>query len=194
MKNPAQHAHPAPQPTAGMLQVYDVDGYPNKALTRAEIQAEPRIHWCAVANIWLIGPDGSVLCPQRSEKDKDNPGKWQSCFGGHVKCGHTFREAAMAELQEEIGLAMDPSRLFLVEKGSDAENLTHFAFYIYPFGGKTEDLKFVDGEIAAVRWLTLENCRQEQDGHPGEWCNGIPVRLEPAIRSWIAGRRGRGGR
>jgi len=176
------------QPKKELLQIYDAEGYPTKGLARAEVKAEdPRTSWYAVVNVWLIGPDGRILCSQRSEKNQNNPGKWQTYFGGHVKVGHTFVEALEKGLREEIGLAIDRSKLYLVERGSDPKNLAHFGFYILPFGGRAEDLKFSDGEISAVRWLTIDECRQEREAAADKWCNAISSRFEPGIRSWIAG-------
>ncbi|MDG6920261.1 MAG: NUDIX domain-containing protein [Nitrososphaerota archaeon] len=49
-------------------------------------------------------PDGRVLLQRRSLKDPWQPGMWTLSCTGHVKKGESYRDAAVRELAEELGL------------------------------------------------------------------------------------------
>ncbi len=171
-----------------MLQVFDETGRPTQALPRSVVKAEPRQYWHGVTNIWLINQQGEILCTRRSPKLYSKPGLWQSYVGGHVKAGQTFLETAIAEAEEEVGVVIDPKRLFLIGRDRSQKNFQFFENSIYPFDGTLDDLTFNDGEIVDARWMTLDAYFEEEQTHPELWCNGIRPNNEPIIREWIARR------
>ncbi len=44
--------------------------------------------WHGIASVWLFNSKGEILCSKRSDVLSGNPGKWQTCFGGHVKANN----------------------------------------------------------------------------------------------------------
>ena len=54
--------------------------------------------------VLVLGTNGKVLLQQRSKRDLWHPGRWTLSCTGHVKSGETYRDAAMRELDEELGL------------------------------------------------------------------------------------------
>lgn len=54
--------------------------------------------------VLLIADDGRVLLSQRSEQKERNPGVWELSCSGHVTHGETPANAAIAEMEEELGL------------------------------------------------------------------------------------------
>ncbi len=179
-----------------MLLVYDADGYMLKAMPRAEIRAEsPRTSWVGVVTACIIGSDGRILCTRRAAQAPSNPGKWQASVANYVRGGHTFAEAISAELRDILGLPADSGKVHLVERANDPKTLTHAGFYIFPFAGKSEDLKLFEPAVAEVRWMTLDEIRDAVQSDSGSWTGPLSPRHEPAIRTWIAdGGRPRNGR
>lgn len=55
------------------------------------------------ALILPIDPEGRVLLQLRDRRAPVHPGEW-GLFGGEVEAGETLREAALRELEEEIGV------------------------------------------------------------------------------------------
>ena len=53
--------------------------------------------------------DGRVILQQRSKDDSWHPGRWTLSCTGHVRKGEPYREAAVRELREEIGVSADLS-------------------------------------------------------------------------------------
>jgi 8-oxo-dGTP pyrophosphatase MutT (NUDIX family) len=169
-----------PEPPEELLRQFDKDGNEIEPRTRQWMWDHPEYEpYHAVGTIWLINGLGQICFSKRSEHLKGSPGKWQTMFGGKVPVGSTGRETAIRELEEEAGIIPDPTRLFLVEETKRA------ARYIYPFGGSADDLHFDDGEIVAIRWMTLDEYQAEEKAHPELWCNPIKPHQEIVIREWM---------
>lgn len=177
--------HKNPEPPDELLRQFDKNGNEIEPRTRQWMWDHPEYKpYHAVGTIWLINGLGQICFSKRAEHLKGSPGKWQTMFGGKVPVGSTFRGTAVRELEEEAGIIPDLDRLFLVEETKRA------ARYIYPFDGDPNRLHFNDGEIIAVRWMTLDEYRAEETAHPEQWCNPIKPHQEEIIRTWIKAHRG----
>lgn len=56
----------------------------------------------------LLNSKNHVLLQKRSIWKDRNPGLWDSSAAGHVDSGETYREAALRELREELGIPSPP--------------------------------------------------------------------------------------
>src|SRR4051812_39374188 len=76
---------------------------------------KPDIHrdgdWHRAAHIWIVTPDGRVLLQKRSVRKENNPGMWDVSAAGHVSAGESVTEAAVREVEEELGLHVAASEL-----------------------------------------------------------------------------------
>ncbi len=171
-----------PESNDELLVCFDEQGSPIEPHTRREVHAEPLAFWHGVVNVWLIDHRGQLLCSKRSEALSGNPGKWQTYFGGHVKAGKTFQEAAVMELDEEVGLRTNPEKLYLIEKGKYEQSKHFFESYAYFFGGQTDNLKFNDGEITEVKWLDMDEYNLLRKSEPELWCNGCSPENQEKIK------------
>jgi isopentenyldiphosphate isomerase len=70
--------------------------------TLAHCLSEGLLHR-AVA-VLVVRTNGSILLQRRSKQDRWQPGLWTLSCTGHVKRGEAYREAAVRELKEELGL------------------------------------------------------------------------------------------
>jgi isopentenyldiphosphate isomerase len=153
-----------------MLDCFDENGTPIGVFPRVEIHTNPVKYWHSVVNIWIVDENGELLCSKRSEYVKGNPGKWQTYFGGHLRTGQTFMEAAVSELDEEIGLHVNPKKLHFIEKGVWEPSKHFYESYAYLHDGH-ERLKFNDGEITEVQSYALDAYVEAKEKHPAAWCN-----------------------
>ncbi len=72
--------------------------------------------WHLAVHVWLATPDGRVLVQRRSMEKVNHPGLWDVSVAGHVSAGETARQAAVREVQEEIGLAISEADLVSIGK------------------------------------------------------------------------------
>lgn len=174
------------EPPQELLQCYDDQGSPLDAHTRTEIKEAPGKHWCGVVNVWLVNDKAELLCSKRSEGLSGNSGKWQTYFGGHIPAGLGFREAALKELGEEIGLSFKNEDLFFIHRGKDDVNKKFFESYAIRFNGQPSDLNFTDGEVTEARWVPIDEYVADEAQHPESWCNGCKPERQRVIREWIS--------
>lgn len=110
------------------------------------------------AHVWLWRSrhgQPEVLLQKRSAQVRNSPGCYHSSAAGHINLGESAIETACRETREEIGLALDPSELYLVQTvrgGRRHESINHVFLY------QTKDepkLTFDDGEVESVDWMSL---------------------------------------
>ncbi len=71
--------------------------------TRRECHGNPSlIH--RVVHIFVFNGTGDLLLQKRSANKDIQPGKWDTSVGGHVDAGEEYAEAAVRELEEELGV------------------------------------------------------------------------------------------
>lgn len=173
------------EPPQELLQCYDEKGNPSGSKTRAEIKADPETCWCGVVNVWLVNDKAELLCSKRSEDLAGNPNKWQTYFGGHVPAGLGFREAALKELEEEIGMRFNEKDFFFIHRGKDDANKKFFESYAIRFNGQPSDLTFTDGEITEAKWIPIDEYVSDETRRPERWCNGCKPERQRALRELV---------
>ncbi|MFA5248204.1 MAG: NUDIX domain-containing protein [Patescibacteria group bacterium] len=174
-----------PEPNEEILECFNEKGNIIESHTRQEIHTKPIPYWHGVVNVWLVNEKSQLLCSKRSDNLSGNPGKWQTYFGGHVKAGKTFKESANSELDEEVGLKIDNSKLCFIEKGTRATSKHFYESYAYLFLGNTEDLKFNDGEIAEVKWFDMKEYWKLKEAQPDKWCNSCSLENQKKIKQCL---------
>lgn len=174
-----------PEPPNESLACFDEQGKAIEPHTRKEVHQEPLKYWHGVVNIWLINKQGQMACSLRSKTLTGNPDKWQTYFGGHVKAGLTYKEAAAMELDEEIGLKINPAKLFLIKAGKWEPSKHFFESYAYHFDESLDKLNFNDGEIVEAKWVSFEEYNLDSQNNPDKWCNGCSLENQELIKDWL---------
>lgn len=92
--------------------LYDADRNPlGRTIKRGDAFAEGEYYVCC--EIWMQNSEGKFLMTQR-HPDKKAGGLWEFTGGG-VLAGETTKQAAVREVQEELGLRIEESELTLLE-------------------------------------------------------------------------------
>ncbi|MDA1038512.1 MAG: NUDIX domain-containing protein [bacterium] len=168
-----------------LLQCFDEFGNPSEVQARTEIKAHPEKYYCGVVNVWLVNDQAQLLCSKRSGWVSGNPNKWQTYFGGHVTAGMSFKETAVKELEEEIGLRINENDLFFVAKGKDETHHQFFESYALRFNGSPDDLSFTDDEIVDAKWLDMDEYWKDRELNTDQWCNNCRPEQQVVIKKWI---------
>lgn len=174
------------EPAEELLQCYDERGRLALARPRSIVKAKPYRYWYGVTKIWVVNDEAELMVSRRSSHLSANPDKWQTYFGGHVTAGLSFLETAVKELEEEAGLRVAPSDLHLIAEGRNDENRNFFKMYAYRFNGQSNDLHFVDGEVAEAKWMSMDKYWGEKETFPEQWCNSCSTEFQIKIRAWLA--------
>lgn len=58
-------------------------------------------------NVFFVNNKGEILIQHRSDNRRLFPGMWDFSAAGHIKHGEDYKEAAMRETKEELGVEVD---------------------------------------------------------------------------------------
>ena len=78
-------------------------------LPRSEIHRRKLRH--RAIHIFWLRPDGKLALQRRSYAKDNSPGLLSSSCAGHVDSGETYLIAAVRELEEELGVKVNPEQL-----------------------------------------------------------------------------------
>lgn len=114
-------------------------------------------------HVWCYSKAGGVLLQQRGATKETHPLKWDVSVAGHIGAGESPQFGAVREVEEEIGVTIDESKLekigtYLMEKKHD-ELLWDREFnhtYLYCLDESTPLIK-QESEVEALEWVTIED-------------------------------------
>ena len=130
--------------------------------------------WHRTVHVYLfqeVGSELRFLVHLRSKTKDLHPNTWDTRFGGHLKAGEDFQSVVAHELQEEIGLTLSLTDLIegKIHKSDGGLNKEFTAIYYCRFGGDIASLKFNDGEVQEVRWMSANDIVRAMNADPGSW-------------------------
>ncbi len=103
-------SNPPSNPAIEYVDVLDENGN-----TVGQIKQRSRVHWDGdwhrVVHVWIENGRGGLLIQKRGAQKQTYPDKWDVSCAGHVLSGHSSRDSAIREAQEELGLILSPLEL-----------------------------------------------------------------------------------
>jgi isopentenyldiphosphate isomerase len=122
--------------------------------------------------LWIVSEQGEILLAQRAHHKAQDPSVWGSSAAGKLEPGESFDDAQVRETEEELGLkSTDYTPHFLFEKSfihPDGKQRTFGIYYaIFP-KAKTNLIHIDSNEVAAIKWLSLEEIEQKMKSNPQE--------------------------
>jgi isopentenyldiphosphate isomerase len=146
-----------------LLDVLDEFGRPTgEVVWKSEAHRRGLFHRCF--HCWVAGEDagGPYLLVQRRAAAKDTwPGYLDVTAAGHLQSGEESMRGGLRELEEELGLRVEPGRLVplgtrrieqQIPQGCDRE--FHDVFLLLD-GTQPRDLRLQEGEVEAVLRIEL---------------------------------------
>lgn len=132
---------------------------------------------------WSDAP--ALLLTRRAERMRSHAGQW-ALPGGRIDAGETPEQAALRELHEEVGLAIDASAVL----GRLDDYATRSGYLITPvvvWAGAARQLAIHEAEVASVHRIPVnELLRADAPMLDHEHAADHPVLRMPVGRSWIA--------
>ncbi len=118
-------------------------------------------------------------------KNKDlHPNCWDTRFGGHIKAGESLEKGVMHELEEELGLEVDTSKLIEGEykKSDHYPNREFCKVFYFKYNNPIEDLSFNDGEVQEIKWLSVDEIIKSMEEDSSIWA-GSKVGFQEILNS-----------
>ena len=136
---------------------------------------------CRVTGLWLENDKGEILLAQRALDKRYGPGKWGPACSGTVEKGESYDENVYKEACEEIGL--EGVKLKRGPKKLIQQSHFYFAqWYFAKVDWKIEDFKIDKKEVAAIRWISLDNLKKEVQENPEKFVSTIARYLKGEIQ------------
>ena len=108
--------------------------------------------------VLLFNDKGELLLQKRSLLKDLNPGKYTISVGGHVTKGQTYKQAALREMQEELGIktSIKTANKFFVENYQESEMCVTF------IGKSNGPFNYAKDEIERVEFLPIKKIKTMQ--------------------------------
>ncbi len=151
-----------------LLDIVDQYGEPTGAIAdKATIHAEGLRH--RDVHVWLTnGQD--VLQQQRNADKSIMPGEWDISVGGHVAAGESFKDAALRETAEELGLDLPAERFIHIGRVTTqllfpgwkhTHNIVGENFVVIERDLTIADLQLQDEEVMGARWYPIDQLEDD---------------------------------
>lgn len=153
--------------------IVDENGIPTGEI-KSRREAHSKGLWHRTVHIYVFRKSSErieFLVHLRSKRKDLNLNKWDTRFGGHLKAGETVEDAVEGELQDEIGLTADPANLISggVGKSDQFPNREFVNTFYYNFKNDISTLKFNDGEVQEIKWLSSSEILKSMADKPNIW-------------------------
>lgn len=125
-------------------------------ISRREAHANKKnIH--RAVGIFVLNEKKQMLMQKRSRKKDMDHGKWSYAVGGHVTVGQTYRECAIREIEEELGIKASVKLIAktLIKMKKETEYTALFAVEISSKAPITID----QDEISKTKWIPIEQLK-----------------------------------
>ena len=161
---------PGPDYSREILEVVDSEDRVIGTERRGVIHARGLMH--RSAQVLLFNTSGELFLQKRSMNKDEFPGLWDSSAAGHLAPGESYRQCAVRELEEELGIRHrgDLTRLFKFSASADTgfEHCTVFRCI------SDTPVTLQAEEVDEGKWLS--------PGEMDEWVGNRHALLTPAIR------------
>lgn len=140
-------------------------------MTRAEAYAGG--YALRIACVMVYTSDGKIVLQRVSKRKHKNPGKWAYSAAGHVAAGETYEQAAVRELNEELGISgvIDGfiGQVRLISEKTGRPGPFHRVYRVLHDGPYTLDLN--EGEELGI--FTVDEIKQMVRETPDEFSDWL---------------------
>jgi len=134
-------------------------------------------------HVFVFNSKGELLLQKRSMKKKIFPGRWCASCSGHVSAGQTYEEAAVRELEEEIGVSVE--NLKFVAKFFDLNPVDSEIAKLYTTSHEGP-FKIQEEEVDEVKFLPMEKIKEEIKNSPEKYTSDFALALSVFLNSSAA--------
>ena len=120
-----------------------------------------------VVHVWIRNSSGEYLISQRSADRPSHPLEWE-CVGGSVTKGEDSLTGALREVEEEVGITLQPesgrvvySMIGRVINGKRNDDIVDV--WLFEYNGDINLKKATTQEVAQVKWMTKEEAKKLYD-------------------------------
>lgn len=164
-----------------LIDILSKEGFPTGEI-KLKSEAHKKGLWHASAQIWIYTPNGEILIQKRTPNKDTYPNLWDISVAGHLSVGDSPINAAIREIEEEIGLvvSVEALRYLKTTKNSKLPNKTIIDnefnhLYICCYSIELNKLKLQEDEVSDVKLLSIPAFKNELQAN---YSNFVPHGME----------------
>lgn len=142
-----------------MLDIVDHKGEVIGRAERSIVHGNPLLAHRVVHVLVLDGTQKKILLQRRSMLKDVAPGRWDTSVGGHMNPGEGLIEAALREMEEELGVVCEPAFLYSYTHTNPYETELVSTYVCIHEGG----FSFNTEEIDELRFWDIEEIQSALD-------------------------------
>ena len=127
-------------------------------ITEAKENGWPR----RISRVFIFDDEGNMLLQKRSKNMHGYPGLWDQAVGGHIDMGESYKDAAIREMSEELGIV----GIDIEELAVSYKNKNCFEGIYKAVISRSIEINFDTVEVEAVKWITIEDFEKEIEVNP----------------------------
>jgi len=157
------------------IQIVDENNNPVGSATKQEAWRDGLIH--RVVRISILDKAGRLLVQKRSAQKELFPGRWDNSAAGHVDAGESYEQAALRELNEELGLkGVELEKLgdYYVDVTDDWRRMKRFTrSYKIVLQDSLPLFNLPRNEVESTEWMDIAKVKELVANHPGQVTDGL---------------------
>ncbi len=151
--------------------------------TRMEIHRRGLMH--RAVHIFVFNALGEIYVQRRSNSKDRHPLKLDSSAAGHVDPGETYKQTAIRELQEELGIEADLEEVLRLPASKETDR-EHVALFKTVTG---QDPVPSSDEIVWGGFMSPERLSELMSDDPGDFVPAFVILWRATACTWTAAQR-----
>lgn len=133
-------------------------------------------------SIFIFNKKGQLLLQQRALNKYHSGGKWTNTCCSHPRIGEQTKDAANRRLLEEMGMKCELTYGFNFLYKADVEDGLLEHEYDHVYFGFTDDKPVLNlDEVAAYKYIDLENLSKDLKNHPEQYTEWLKISLNQVL-------------
>jgi 16S rRNA (adenine1518-N6/adenine1519-N6)-dimethyltransferase len=157
------------------IQIVDENNNPTGGATKQEAWRDGLIH--RVVRISILDQAGRLLVQKRSLQKELFPGRWDNSAAGHVDMGETYKQTALRELNEELGLRdikLQKLGDYYVDATDDWRRMKRFTrSYKAVLQDPLPSFELPEDEVESTEWMEVAKVKKLVVDHPERVTDGL---------------------
>jgi isopentenyldiphosphate isomerase len=148
-----------------------IDILDEKGNKTGKVKSKSDVHrdgdWHRTVHVWFINSKEEILLQLRSKYKETHPNCWDISAAGHMSSGEDSITSAMREIEEELGITINPNELNFIGTVTQHKfldnNIINYEFndvYIVKADLDLSTLKLQEKEVNEVKYLPKEEFKK----------------------------------
>ncbi|MGB7566610.1 MAG: NUDIX domain-containing protein [Chitinivibrionales bacterium] len=150
-----------------LIDVIDELGNPLN-ISKPRFQIHRDGDWHGTVHVWILNSHRELLLQKRSPEKESFPNLWDISCAGHIAAGQTSINAAIREVREELGVAIQEKDLvflftvksrFIQHAGLFIDNEINDV-YLVEKNLSFSEIHLQEEEISEIKWISIDNLKE----------------------------------